>query len=744
MGILCLYPIFQNTGGFSITMTKRITALILCIILLAATLVSCSGNKDDKGAYITMYLTDDIYDFDPVNAYYNSDAVNVLGLMYEPLFTVSESGKIEKALAKSYKYFTDDDGVHLEITLKDAVWSNNYSLTASDCVFAWRRLLDPENGFAAASLLYDIKNARAYNEGYMTKDDLKVEAVEQQVVRITFEGEVNVDDFLMNLTSIATAPLLETAVKGNADWAKKASTLVTNGPFKMGKIKYDTTGKKVSDDNALEVDGSVIRDNKGNIDVGPFKEQKIISFYLERNAYYYRDVERDSISSSVTPFRILVDCTMDDETLLAEFENDHLFYIGNIPLSLRDNAMVKKNADISDALSTFSCLFNQNKEINGVKLFADEHIRKALSLVIDREAIAEAVVYAEAATALVGPSIFEKGTSGSFRKVGGGLISTKASLEAAQAELTKVEIANFRPSDFTFSITVASYDEVHKLIVGMIKEAWESLGFKVEIKELTTIQNNDKRIESNTESIPLDVCDDLFLESIQRATFDVVALDYKAYTADAYSMLANFARSFSGKSSLDSANNYVNEPNVTGYNSFDYETLMEAVYYIPYYTQMDPDPAETVFINPDTNPYAGFGLESKADYAALYNRITSVYAKYGMTPSDKSSQWAAQKAMLLHEAEKLLMNDMPIIPVIFNQNAILVNSKISKISANYYVPAYFRKTKLKNYADYFFTEIKRYADNKQVISTKQVSIFDKFPVAAWDKIGTTEYVEVER
>lgn len=712
-------------------MMKRISALLLCLTMLVGILAGCGGLKgDDKGAYISMYLTDEIYDFDPASAYFNTDAVNVLGLLYETLFTLTPGGKIKGALAQSYKTFTDDDGVHMEITLRPTNWSNGtYALTANDCIFAWRRLLDPNNGFAAASLLFDIKNARAYNQGLMTKDDLMVEAVEQQVVRITFENDVDVNAFLLTLTNVATAPLLEAAVKNNADWAKKASTLITSGPFKMAKISYaevkDENGKsvKVSDDYALDVDGNQKRDvDSGEILVKDYKTQKVVYFMLERNAYYYRDTERDALDKYVTPFRILVDCSMTDAELLEEFQNDHLFYIGSIPLSLRNDEFVKKNAKVSDALSTFVCYLNENVEINGAKIFSDAHIRRALSLALNREAIAEAVVYASAATALVGPTVFEKGTAGSFRKVGGELLSPTADLEAAKAELAKVEISGFSAADFPFTIKVASYDEVHILMANMIAEAWNGLGFPVTVEVMETIQNNDERMESDQKSTPTDVCDDLFVESIQRGAFEVVAFDYNAYAPTAYAMLSSFALGFSGSATMDENNDFTLNPHITGYNSTAYNHLIEAIYYIPYYTKMDSDPDEELFDNPDTNPYTSFGFETYEEYDEVYRAITEVYATYGITPTDKSSKWAAQKAILLHEAEKLLLEDMPVIPVVFNKNATLTNKKLTGVDRNYYIPAYFAKTNLKNYAKYTY-------------------VFYKYPNVNWDNYGLKEEPE---
>ena len=708
-------------------MMKRISALTLCLAMLVGILAGCGGLKgDDKGAYIAMYLTDEIYDFDPANAYHNTDAINVLGMLYEPLFTLTSGGKIKGALAQSYKTFTDDDGVHMEITLRPTYWSNGtYALTANDCIFAWRRLLDPNNGFTASSLLFDIKNARAYNQGLMTKDDLMVEAVEQQVVRITFENDVDVNAFLLNLTNVATAPLLEAAVKKNADWAKKASTLITSGPLKMAKIVYeeakDENGKpvKVNDDNALDVDGNPLVDLHGNPTNAAYKVQKVSYFMLERNAYYYRDTERDALDKYVTPFRILVNCSMTDEELLEEYKNDHLFYIGSVPLSLREDEFVKKNVKVTDALSTFVCYLNENAEINGQKIFADAHLRRALSLALDREAIAQSIVYAAPATGLIGPGIFEKGSTGSFRKTAGAILGTTADLSAAQAELAKVEIEGFSAANFPFTIKVAAYDEVHTQIAKLMAEAWSALGFNVTVETVETIQNNDQRVESDQVSTPVDVCDDLFAEAIQRGKFEAIAFDYNAYTPSAYAMLSPFALGFSGSATMDENNDYTHNTHITGYNSTAYNDLMEAVYYLPYYTKMEADPDEELFDDPNTNPYTGFGFETYEEYDAVYRAITAVYAENGITPTDKPGKWAAQKAVLLHAAEKLLMEDLPVIPVVFNKNASLTSKKLTGVSSTYYVPAYFAKTNLKNYAKYTY-------------------VFYKYPNVNWDNFGLKE------
>ncbi len=848
-------------------MTKRILATFLCVVLLCGTLSGCAKSDDEiPGAYITMYLTDDIYDFDPANAYYNTDAINVLSMMYDTLFRLDENGKVKKSLVDSYKIVENEetDEYYIEFTLKEAYWSVQDQVTANDVVYAWKRLVDFRNDYEAASLLFDIKNARAVKEGDVSIDDLGVEAVEDRVVRVSFEAPIDYDQFFLNLTSVATAPLLERYVSANPDWAKKSSTIATSGPFKLGRTYYEETGETVADDNAMTADGSIVSKSDNKV-------KRISYFYLERNLYYYRDTERDSLDKTVKPYRLLVDCSKTPEQLLEDFRNNRLFYIGSIPLSLRtgaDAAFIQEEAEVSDALSTFVCYLNENALIddggNGSYLFANTKVRQALSLAIDRTAIAQAVVFAEAATALVPTGVFDRGTKGEFRTsdLAADLIAANANLDQARTLLSE---AGITPADYSFSIKVAAYDDVHVAIVEMVKNAWVELGFNVTVEQVSPIENND--YFDQTESTPPDVCDDLFIESLQRGKFEVIAFDETAFSADAYSVLSNYAYAFCGSMYSDPDRDvYEYSTHITGYDSVSYNILMEAVYYLPYFATLEND-GSTVGLNAiyTTQPYvesaasaqrklteavellrsatetlsAGIATDEEgvaamnltalrtatetlraqveamelagkqaaknivaaqasaetttatqtaanaastaarealsaaeaaveaADSAStddmtaalesaqaavtameavlsagdaavaamqsaaatvstqnLYDAVKAVYDANGITPTTKTSEWAKQRSTLLHKAEEQLMTDMPVIPIVYNQNAVLVGDDISRVSATYYAPANFQKTKLKDYKDYYYTDES---------SGKTESIFKNFPEIAWDK-----------
>ena len=136
--------------------------------------------------------------------------------------------------------------------------------------------------------------------------------------------------------------------------------------------------------------------------------------------------------------------------------------------------------------------------------------------------------------------------------------------------------------------------------------------------------------------------------------------------------------------------------------------------------------AEEVLAKAEAAVAAVTAAKDAASTQTLKEAIQEVYTANGITPTTKESTWKEQKSTLLHKAEELLMEELPVIPVVYNQNAILIHKDLSKVQATYYTPAYFRKTKLKNYKDYtFFNE-----ENQ-----KNESIFKSFPEIFWDKAG---------
>ncbi len=662
-------------------MTKRILALLLsaATLLGCLTFIGCDSKDkkdEDKGQYITAYLTDNIYDLDPANAYNNESVSQIVGLLFDTLFKLDENGKVKKSLVDDYVIKENEEKGEYIMQLylhKDAKWSDGTNVSANDIVFAWQRLLRPENNYEAAALLYDIKNARAAKEGDASIDDVRIFPAEQSMLEIYFEGKIDYDQFLLNLTSLALAPLRDEIVSKGDDWAKKAGTMVCSGPFKLGRINVtaghpDDPKASYYDASAAQAESSAPAQTTAPTPVetvegqtaesetaasGPNKhmypQQIVTDFLIERNTYYYRNYEKDKLTKSVTPYKICVDCSLTDAQITDMYEKGLIMYIGDIPLSMRKEGVVADAAVVAEkSMSTNTIYLNEKALIsNGtstpVALFANADVRKALSMAIDRQAIADAVVYAEVANGLIPTGLFaadsRKTTYRAECSATYGTLSTN--LEEAKKLLANADLGDL--GAYEINLTVAAYDDVHCYIAEEIVKAWQALGFtKATVKKMGTITNND--YSKYIDDVPKDICDDLYAEELRAARFEAILVDYVAYSPDPYSMLAPFAKAFSGRGmDMSNLDHYELTPHMTGYDNEEYNNLMETIF---------------------------------------------------------AEKTIAKRADLYRQAEAKLMEDMPVIPVIFNLNATVQSGDLKKVTVDYNGLANFRKSSVKNYDEY--------------------------------------------
>ncbi len=126
--------------------------------------------------------------------------------------------------------------------------------------------------------------------------------------------------------------------------------------------------------------------------------------------------------------------------------------------------------------------------------------------------------------------------------------------------------------------------------------------------------------------------------------YDVIALDYQSPSTDAFGALAVFATGFSGNGIDIQNDNYDPVPFVPGYESAAFDEKIEAAF-------------------------------AEKDRAA--------------------------RSAILHEAEKILMEELPIIPVIFNQDAYVYNDEVlSGIKDNYFGFRNFNRLNMKDWRSY--------------------------------------------
>lgn len=163
-------------------------------------------------------------------------AGNVLFNVFEGLVRFhAETLEPEPAMAESWEI--SEDGLEAVFQLREARWSNGDPVRASDFVFAWRRMLHPDLAAAYAYMLYPLANAREVNTGELPPDALGVEAVDERTLRVTLHRPV---PYLLSLLAHWTwFPLHEEslanlgAVTDRTVLWTRPETMVVNGPFRL-------------------------------------------------------------------------------------------------------------------------------------------------------------------------------------------------------------------------------------------------------------------------------------------------------------------------------------------------------------------------------------------------------------------------------------------------------------------------------------------------------------------------------
>jgi len=85
--------------------------------------------------------------------------------VFEGLFVYNRGdGPPVPAMALSRE--VSPDGKTWRIHLRPGItWSDGVSMTATDFVWSWLRVLDPKDGFQSAQLLWFLRGGKAFNEG---------------------------------------------------------------------------------------------------------------------------------------------------------------------------------------------------------------------------------------------------------------------------------------------------------------------------------------------------------------------------------------------------------------------------------------------------------------------------------------------------------------------------------------------------------------------------------------------------
>jgi len=214
-------------------------------------LAACSGNSSkDEGKDNGKDTGTQLADKQELNVLESAEIPNMDSVMNEDvlgsemisqvnagLYRLDQSGtKVIPDIAEGMPEYNADKTV-LTIKLRqDAKWSNGDPVTANDFVFSWRRAIDPKVGSPYGPYFMEgkIKNATEIVEGKAKVEDLGIKALDDYTLQITLAGPLPFIDSMLTFSTFY--PQNEKFVKEQGDdYAKDASHLLYNGPFKFTK-----------------------------------------------------------------------------------------------------------------------------------------------------------------------------------------------------------------------------------------------------------------------------------------------------------------------------------------------------------------------------------------------------------------------------------------------------------------------------------------------------------------------------
>ena len=113
---------------------KKFVALLLVLFVCLPVVAACSTlqGDNDKGATISMYLTDFPQTLDPAAVQLQADTAMIFSLIYQPLTTIDEKGKVKPGLAYEwYSYYDNrDEEYKMYFKLNETMWSDGISVSA--------------------------------------------------------------------------------------------------------------------------------------------------------------------------------------------------------------------------------------------------------------------------------------------------------------------------------------------------------------------------------------------------------------------------------------------------------------------------------------------------------------------------------------------------------------------------------------------------------------------------------------
>ena len=363
------------------------------------------------------------------------DGGNMILHTFECLLTVDQEGKLAPGQAESWE--TSEDGLTWTFHLRDGLkWSDGSALTANDFVYSWRRVCDPMVAAPYAETVLGMVEGYADAIGG-NLEALGVEAPDDKTLVVHLSQPCS---YFGSLAAFATlSPVQQATIDANGDgWAVNADTYITNGCFYIsewvpGSYIMCTKNPNYWNADAIKLDGI-----KFNLIEDP---NASYSAYQTGEVLFIKDVPTEEIPS---------------------LEGNEEFYVDPI-------------------IGTYYLSLNTEREP-----FNDPKVRKALSLAIDREYVANTLMQGtySPASNFMGPGWIDTDGSQFIDNANGGKPYIDTANHEANVEEAKQLLADAGYPDgagfpaITYSTNDAGY---HKVVAEYLQQAWAEIGVELQV-----------------------------------------------------------------------------------------------------------------------------------------------------------------------------------------------------------------------------------------------------------------------
>ena len=369
------------------------------------------------------------------------DGANTIITIFEPLLLINENNEVIGGQAESWE--ASEDGLTWTFTMRDGLkWSDGTDLTAKDFEYSFKRMANPDTAAPyAATCLGMIDGFDAAQAG--DTDALNVKASDDgKTLTIVLAYPCSYFDKMAAFA--AMSPVQQATVEANGDsWCTSADTFVSNGPY---MITDWTPSERI-----------VLTKNPNY--VGGWDNSKIVSDTI--TLLLLEDSSAAFAAYNSGEAVLIKDVPTDEIPSLTKAEDGGDFYVDTI-------------------LGTYYVSLNLKRDA-----FKDAKVRRALSLAIDRDYVANTIMQGTYSTAdsIVGPGIVDE--NGYFHD-NGNAPYISADYEANLAEAKKLLADAGYPNGegyptLEYSTNDAGY---HVPLAEYLQQAWGDLGITLTINKM--------------------------------------------------------------------------------------------------------------------------------------------------------------------------------------------------------------------------------------------------------------------